>query len=59
MRENCTADFEVVVVEKNELHLEVLIWDLPNLMIAAVNYCQGWLSLFSDIIWDKGLIESN
>ena len=57
MRKHCTVDFRVVIIdncreftlENNELHLEVLIWDLPDLMIAVVNYCQGLLLLFSDI----------
>ena len=33
------------------------IWNInlgfPNLMIAAVNYCQWWLLIFSYIIWTK------
>ena len=41
--------FRVVIVsncceftlENNEIHLEVLIWDFSDLMIAVVNYCQG------------------
>ena len=44
------SNFWEFTLENNELHLEVLIWDLPDLMIAVVNYCQGLLLLFSDII---------
>ena len=49
MTEHYTADFRVVIIsnyhefalENNKLHLEVLIWNLSNLMLAVVNYCQG------------------
>ena len=47
VREHCTADFRIIIIshyrefnlENSELHLEVQIWDLPDLMIAVVNYC--------------------